>query len=73
MHLPSIELFSDEIGKENKNVEIIFNTNDFDNREIINFMQSNKNSNFTFKNYINPSSYLIGSNDSNDRGEVKLV
>lgn len=72
-YLSSIESFSDEIGKENKNVEIIFNTNDFDNLEIINFMQLNKNSNFTYKNYIYPSSYLIGSNDSNDRGEVKLV
>ena len=72
-YLSSFELFKGAIEKDNKNVEIIFNTNDFDNLEIINFMQSNKNSNFTYKNYINPSGYLIGSNDSNDRGEVKLV
>ena len=52
------------------NMEIIFNTKSFDFQEIIGFMNSNKNKNVTFKNYIPKSNYIIGSNNSIDRGEI---
>ncbi len=53
-----------------KSIEIIFDTNSFSFKDIIAFMEKKKASNITFKNYINSSNYLIGSNNSNDRGEV---
>ena len=52
------------------NIEIIFDTNSFTFNDIIAFMNRNKSKNLTFKNYISNSSYLIGSNNSIDRGEV---
>ena len=54
----------------NSNIEIIFNTKSYDFKEIIGFMNSNKNKNLTFKNYIPNSNYIIGSNNSIDRGEI---
>ncbi|MFC4740887.1 glycosyltransferase family 2 protein [Flavobacterium ponti] len=53
-----------------KSIEIIFDTNSFSFKDIIAFMEKKKASNITFKNYISSSNYLIGSNNSNDRGEV---
>lgn len=50
--------------------EIIFDTNCFSNKEIIQFMIENKSKEIAFKNYFSQSKYLIGSNDSNDRGIV---
>ena len=54
----------------NSNIEIIFDTNSFSFKQIIDFMNSNKSNNLTFKNYISNSNYLIGSNNSIDRGEI---
>ena len=58
--------------KNNKiiNIEIIFDTNSFNFLEIINFMNKNNSINLTFKNYIPNSNYIIGSNNSIDRGEI---
>lgn len=56
-----------------KNIEIIFDTTTFSFTEIIIFMQSNKKKNLSFKNYISSSNYLIGSNNSNDRGKIILL
>ncbi len=53
-----------------ENIEIIFNTNDFSFKEIIDFMQHHKAKNVTFKNYVASSKFCIGSNSSIDRGEV---
>ena len=69
-YMASLELFKQI---ENKNVEIIFDTDDFSYQEIINFMQSNKSQNITYKNFFPSSNFIIGSNSSNDRGEVKLL
>ena len=69
-YMASLELFTQI---ENKNVEIIFDTDDFSYQEIINFMQSNKSQNITYKNFFPSSNFIIGSNSSNDRGEVKLL
>jgi GT2 family glycosyltransferase len=54
----------------NSNIEIIFDTNSFSFKEIIEFMNCNKSKNLTFKNYISESNFIIGSNNSIDRGEI---
>ena len=56
-----------------RNIEIIFDTTTFSFAEIITFMQLNKSKNLSFKNYISSSNYLIGSNNSNDRGQIILL
>jgi GT2 family glycosyltransferase len=56
-----------------KNIEIIFDVTAFNFTEIITFMQSNKDKNLSFKNYISSSNYLIGSDDSKDRGQIILL
>ena len=56
-----------------KNIEIIIDTTSFSFTEIITFMQLNKTKNISFKNYILSSNYLIGSNNSNDRGQIRLL
>jgi len=55
------------------NLEIIFDTGSYTFKDIISFMEKHKAKNITFKNFINQSNYYIGSNNSNDRGEVKIV
>ena len=62
--------FSEFKNNVNLNTEIIFDTKSFSYKEIIDFMNSNKSKNLTFKNYISNSNYLIGSNNSIDRGEI---
>jgi GT2 family glycosyltransferase len=52
------------------NIEIVFDTNSFSFRDIIHFMNTNKRNNLTFKNYISTSKFIIGSNNSIDRGEI---
>jgi GT2 family glycosyltransferase len=52
------------------NMELIFDVDSFSFKEIIAFMEQNKASNLTFKNYIKSSVFCIGSNNSNDRGEI---
>lgn len=56
--------------EENKHVEIIFDIDFLDFNEVIFFMEKHKESNISFKNYISKSNYLIGSYNSNDKGEV---
>jgi predicted DNA-binding protein with PD1-like motif len=70
-----IEYFTDfEQFKNTNNInfELIFDTNSFSFAEIIYFMEKHKSKNITFKNYISQSNYLIGSNNSTDRGEVLI-
>lgn len=54
-------------------IEIIFDTNSFSFKEIIEFMSCNKSKNLTFKNYISESNFIIGSNNSIDRGEIIIL
>ncbi|MBD3724741.1 MAG: glycosyltransferase family 2 protein [Flavobacteriaceae bacterium] len=56
--------------EENKYVEIIFDIDFLDINNVIFFMEKHKESNISFKNYISKSNYLIGSYNSNDKGEV---
>ena len=60
-------------NQSHKNIEIIFDTTTISFAEIITFMQLNKHENLSFKNYILSSNYLIGSNNSNDRGQIILL
>ena len=59
--------------EENKHVEIVFDIDFLDFNEVIFFMEKHKNRNISFKNYISKSNYLIGSYNSNDKGEVILL
>ena len=65
--------FDDFKNNLNLNIEIIFDTKSFSNKDIINFMNCNKSINLTFKNYIPNSNYAIGSNNSIDRGEIIVI
>ncbi|MBC7439963.1 MAG: glycosyltransferase family 2 protein, partial [Flavobacterium sp.] len=56
-----------------KNTEVIFDTTSFRFQEIIAFMETHKNKNITFKNYIHDSSFMIGSNNSNEKGDVIII
>lgn len=65
--------FNQFVNQPQKNLEIIFDTTTFSFAEIITFMQLNKSKNLSFKNFISSSNYLIGSNNSNDRGQIILL
>lgn len=65
--------FTNFKNNSNLNIEIIFDTKSFSYKDIINFMNCNKSKNLTFKNYISNSNYLIGSNNSIDRGEIIVI
>jgi GT2 family glycosyltransferase len=65
--------FNQFVNQPQKNIEIIFDTTTFSFAEIITFMQLNNTKNLSFKNYISSSNYLIGSNNSNDRGQIILL
>ena len=55
---------------ENKNIEIIFDTNFVDFKTIIASLEWNKNNNLTFKIIPQSSDFMLGSNSSHDRGEI---
>ncbi|MGH2666866.1 glycosyltransferase family 2 protein [Flavobacterium sp.] len=62
-------LFSQSNSKEAP-IEIVLDNNRFSFREIIGFLERNKNNNYTFKIIPEKASFIIGSNSSNDRGEI---
>ena len=53
-----------------KNLEILLDNNSFSFQEIIAFLEQNKNRGCTFKIIPEAASFMIGSNSSNDRGEI---
>ena len=53
-----------------KNTEVILDINNLSFKEAISFFESYKNSSFTFKLLPMHTNFIIGSNNSNDRGEV---
>lgn len=57
----------------NLNVEIIFDQNELTFSTIISAMELYKNEKLTFKIIPNQSNFMIGSNSSNDRGEVVMI
>jgi GT2 family glycosyltransferase len=62
-------VFSQTFSKK-KSAEIILDTNSLSFKEAISFFETNKNNPFTFKLLPMQSNFIIGSNNSNDRGEV---
>jgi len=54
------------------NLEVVFDTSAFSFKKIIDFMETHKSANITYKNAVFSSDFLIGSNSSNDRGKVIL-
>lgn len=65
--------FNEFINQPKKNIEIIFDTTSFSFVEISTFMEWNKCYNLSFKNYISQSNFLIGSDNSNDRGQIIVL
>lgn len=53
--------------------EIILDANYISFKEIISFIEHNKNKSYTFKILPPNSNFIIGSNSSNDRGEVVVL
>jgi GT2 family glycosyltransferase len=51
-------------------VEMVLDNNSYSFKEIISFFESNKNKGYTFKIIPELSDFMIGSDSSNDRGEI---
>ena len=62
-------LFSHSILNKTQ-TEIIFDNTDLSFNEIISFLEANKNQGFTFKIIPKNTFFMIGSNNSNDKGTV---
>ncbi len=62
-------LFSHPNSNQNQ-IEILLDNACFSFQEIIAFLEKNKNKGYTFKIIPKSTAYMIGSNSSNDRGEV---
>lgn len=62
-------VFSQSISNH-KNVEVILDLNYMSFKEAIAIMEENTNNSFTFKMLPMASNFILGSNSSNDRGEV---
>ena len=65
-------VFSQSISKV-KNTEIILDLNNLSFKNAISFLEENNNNSFTFKLLPTQSNFIIGSDSSNDRGEVVLM
>jgi GT2 family glycosyltransferase len=64
--------YSQNLSKKST-FEFIFDNNFINFKDIIQIMQSNKGKNITYKILPQTADFLIGSNSSNDRGEVILI
>ena len=60
-------------GNVGGNVEFVFDVDSFSFQQCIAFMEQHKAKNSTFKNFLKDGRYLIGSNNSNDRGQIILL
>ena len=65
-------LFS-QANSTGKQMQIVFDNNCFSFKEIIALLEKNKNRGFTFKIIPEAASFMIGSNSSNDRGQVVKI
>lgn len=63
------DLFSHQ-NFSKKQIQIVLDNHSFPFKRIIAFLEKNKSSGFTFKIIPEKASYCIGSNSSNDRGEI---
>lgn len=67
------EFIDSILSMQNKKAEVIFDNDFVSFKEMIAFMEQQKNNGFTFKIRPAGSSFIIGSNDSNDRGQVIVL
>lgn len=58
------------IPNNEQKIEIIFDIQSFSFKEIIDFMQKNRDATITYKMYLPQSKVIIGSNNANDIGEI---
>ncbi|WP_313808323.1 glycosyltransferase family 2 protein [Flavobacterium sp.] len=65
-------LFSQANSSE-KHLEILFDNGGISFKQIITFLEEHKNRRFTFKIIPKAASFAIGSNSSNDRGEIITI
>lgn len=70
--LDSNTLFSHRI-KSKKQTEFLIDNNSFSFKSIISFLETHKNQGFTFKIIPKNALFMIGSNNSNDRGIVVKI
>jgi GT2 family glycosyltransferase len=70
--LDSNTLFSHR-NKSKKQIEILIDNNSFSYKSIISFLETHKNQGFTFKIIPKNALFMIGSNNSNDRGIVVKI
>lgn len=70
--LDSNTLFSQR-NKSKKQIEILIDNNSFSFKSIISFLETHKNQGFTFKIIPKNALFMIGSNNSNDRGIVVKI
>jgi len=67
------EMIEKVLAFKNKKAEIVFDNEMLSFKDCIAFIEEQKNSGFTFKIRPADSKFIIGSNSSNDRGEVILL
>lgn len=60
-------------GNADKNIEIIFDQSEVTFKTIIQYFEALKKPKVTFKILLKNANFMIGSNDSNDRGEVVKI
>lgn len=70
--LDSNTLFSHR-NKSKKQTEFLIDNNSFSYKSIISFLETHKNQGFTFKIVPKKALFMIGSNNSNDRGIVVKI
>lgn len=62
-----------ELTTKNSRIEFIIDLNTISYKKAIQFMEANKNNKVTFKMLMPNTNFIIGSNSSNERGEVILL
>jgi len=60
-------------NRSGKNIEIIFDNNYWSFQSIIESMEALRDANYTFKILPANTGFIIGSNNSNDRGKIKKI
>lgn len=64
------EVIINKKANNSQRTEFILDVNSLGFKKAIAFLESNKNQHYTFKMLVKNANFLIGSNSSNDRGEV---
>ena len=62
-----------DFSKNAERTEFIIDLNSVSYKKAIQLMEANKNTQYTFKFLLPHANFLIGSNSSNERGEVVFL